>query len=273
MAVYNGDRVNWVEQAVNSILQQTLDAFVFVIVIDGTILAELMELLLAFSERDSRIVLLQNETNIGLAASMNKAIEWGFCISPKYFVRMDADDVSKPERLERQISYLQHHEHVAVLGSGLTEIDEEGNKVGARVMPASHKKIVRMLPRRCTLNHPTVTIRYDVFAQGFRYDADLLNTQDYFLWITLASHGFVFRNLKERLLEFRRVNDFYKRRGFAKSVNEFKARIYAMKALRRFTLWNVTYACGVLCLRLMPAKVVKLAYKFDRLLLEKIIKH
>ena len=71
----------------------------------------------------------------------------------------------------------------------------------------------------------------------------------------------------------RRVNDFYKRRGLTKSLNEFKARFIAMRKLHRYSVFNTVYALAVLGLRLMPARVVKWAYKFDRILLEKIVKH
>ena len=116
-------------------------------------------------------------------------------------------------------------------------------------------------------------IRYNVFNDGHRYNGDLLNTQDYFFWITLASKGYIFRNLKDRLLKFRRVNNFYKRRGLSKSLNEFKARVYAITKLKQFSPYNFFYACGVLSLRLMPGKIVKLAYKLDRHLLERFGKH
>tara|TARA_B100002049_G_scaffold232803_1_gene212493 strand:- start:185 stop:1072 length:888 start_codon:yes stop_codon:yes gene_type:complete len=273
MAVYSEDSAEWVNQAIVSILEQTYRNFLFVIIIDGDVSDAINDVVMACARSDSRVVVAKNTTNIGLAASMNRVIDWALSVSPVFFVRMDADDISRPQRLERQIAYLNKHQNVAVIGSALDEINERGVKVGARTMPASHKKIVRMLPRRCSLNHPTVTLRFAVFEEGFRYDATLRNTQDYFLWIELAAHGYVFRNLKEKLLAFRRVNDFYKRRGLSKSINEFKARILAMKKLKRYTLWNLTYACGVLFLRLMPGKVVKLAYQLDRHLLEKFIKH
>jgi len=112
-----------------------------------------------------------------------------------------------------------------------------------------------------------------VFEKGFTYDARLMNTQDYFLWVTLASNGFIFRNLKDRLLKFRRVNNFYKRRGLSKSINEFRARVFAMVKLRQLNAYNLFYACSVLLLRLMPGKIVKLAYKLDRQLLDRFGKH
>ncbi len=273
MAVYQADNVKWLREAIDSITKQTYTNFLFVIVIDGPVPQAISGVLNDAVKRDDRIILAQNSHNIGLASCMNAVIDFSMQFKPTFFVRMDADDISEEHRLLRQITYLKRHSNISVLGSALTEINESGFKVGARVMPASHKQIVRILPRRCSLNHPTVVIRYNVFNDGHRYNGDLLNTQDYFFWITLASKGYIFRNLKDRLLKFRRVNNFYKRRGLSKSLNEFKARVYAITKLKQFSPYNFFYACGVLSLRLMPGKIVKLAYKLDRHLLERFGKH
>ena len=273
MAVYQADNAKWLREAIDSITKQTYINFLFVIVIDGPVPQAISGVLNDAVKRDDRIILTQNSHNIGLASCMNAVIDFSMQFKPTFFVRMDADDISEEHRLLRQITYLKRHSNISVLGSALTEINESGFKVGARVMPASHKQIVRILPRRCSLNHPTVVIRYNVFNDGHRYNGDLLNTQDYFFWITLASKGYIFRNLKDRLLKFRRVNNFYKRRGLSKSLNEFKARVYAITKLKQFSPYNFFYACGVLSLRLMPGKSVKLAYKLDRHLLERFGKH
>ena len=273
MAVYQADNAKWLGEAIDSITKQTYTNFLFVIVIDGPVPQAISGALNDAVKRDDRIILAQNSHNIGLASCMNAVIDFSMQFKPTFFVRMDADDISEEHRLLRQITYLKRHSNISVLGSALTEINESGFKVGARVMPASHKQIVRILPRRCSLNHPTVVIRYNVFNDGHRYNGDLLNTQDYFFWITLASKGYIFRNLKDRLLKFRRVNNFYKRRGLSKSLNEFKARVYAITKLKQFSPYNFFYACGVLSLRLMPGKIVKLAYKLDRHLLERFGKH
>ena len=273
MAVYQADNAKWLREAIDSITKQTYINFLFVIVIDGPVPQAISGVLNDAVKRDDRIILAQNSHNIGLASCMNAVIDFSMQFKPTFFVRMDADDISEEHRLLRQITYLKRHSNISVLGSALTEINESGFKVGARVMPASHKQIVRILPRRCSLNHPTVVIRYNVFNDGHRYNGDLLNTQDYFFWITLASKGYIFRNLKDRLLKFRRVNNFFKRRGLSKSLNEFKARVYAITKLKQFSPYNFFYACGVLSLRLMPGKIVKLAYKLDRHLLERFGKH
>lgn len=274
MSTYEADKPEWVRHAIESVCEQTYKDFIFLIIVDGSVPAATTAMLLEFANRDPRLLIAQNSQNMGLAACMNLAIDWAVTQPGiAYFFRMDADDACLPERLEKQISFLDKHHDVDVLGTGLTEVNESDTPVGARVMPASHDIIVRMLPRRCTLNHPTVAIRMNIFHDGFRYDARRLNTQDYFLWIELAANGYQFRNLREKLLRFRRVNDFYKRRGLTKSLNEFKARFVAMRKLHRYSVLNTFYALAVLGLRLMPSRIVKWAYKFDRLLLEKIVKH
>ena len=272
MSVYEKDKLAWVEQAIASILSQSYQDFLFVIVIDGPVDSGLRALILNAAKHDSRLVILENTTNLGLAASMNVVINWSLSLQPKYFFRMDSDDYSETHRLAKQVHYLEQHQNVAVVGSSLLEINEHGDPVGIRLMPVTHQSIIKGLPRRCTLNHPTVAIRFDVFRDGFRYRESLANTQDYFLWIELAANGYVFRNLKDTLLKFRRVNDFYKRRGLSKSINEFKARWFAMITLKRLSPLNMIYSWAVLLLRLMPSPVIKLAYRLDRHMLERFFK-
>jgi glycosyltransferase involved in cell wall biosynthesis len=273
MAVYKQDRIEWVTEAVNSILTQTFREFVLVVVIDGDINDDIKTFLIEAADQSNKMMLVEHRVNVGLSACMNFVIDWGIDHKPRYFFRMDADDISSASRLEKQISYLDVNPHISILGTALTEINELGVAVGKRKLPLNHGDIVKFLPKRCSINHPTVAIRFNVFEQGHRYREALRNTQDYFFWTDLAVANFKFANLGEKLLQFRRVNDFYKRRGLNKSLNEFKARFYAMRQLKRYSIGNIFYAFAVLLLRLMPSKLVKLAYKLDRFLLDKKVKH
>ncbi|GLX81277.1 glycosyltransferase [Thalassotalea eurytherma] len=264
MSVYHGDKLKWIKEAVNSILEQTYRDFIFVIVIDGDVDKQTLNYLKQLCLAVDNMFAYQGVTQAGLSTCMNFAIDYGLKINARYFFRMDADDKSLPTRLEKQVNYFSEKSHVDVLGSALIEIDEQGQKVGARKFPEHHDLLVKILPLRCPLNHPTVAIRFSVFEQGFRYNPMHLNTQDYFFWVTLASAGFKLANIREPLLEYRRVQGFYKRRGKDKSINEFKARLFAMKTLKRYNIKTLTYAYFVLGLRMMPSFVIKLAYKFDR---------
>jgi glycosyltransferase involved in cell wall biosynthesis len=275
MAVYSGDKLAWVEEAVYSLVCQTYEHHISIIVIDGDISDDMLTYLLNISRLVDNVLLVRGSFNKGLSACMNFAVDWTLATvkTAKYFFRMDADDISDPKRLEQQIAFLQKHPKISILGSGLFEVNEQGKKVGQRKLPKKHNEIIRFLPKRAAINHPTVAIRINVFEQGFRYREDLMNTQDYFFWADLAAAGFKFANLSEKLLKFRRVNNFYKRRGLGKSLNEFKARFYTMKVLHKYSLGNILYAFAVLALRLMPSRVVKVAYKVDRYLLSKKVIH
>lgn len=264
MSVYAGDKLEWVKQSVESILAQSYTNFIFFIVIDGDVEEALLTYLLELSDNQGNIMVAKGNKQRGLSTCMNFAIDYGLKINARFFFRMDADDKSMSTRLEKQVNYFSDKTNVDILGSALIEIDEQGQKVGARKFPEHHDLLVKILPLRCPLNHPTVAIRFSVLEQGFRYNPEHLNTQDYFFWVTLASAGFKLANIREPLLEYRRVQGFYKRRGKDKSINEFKARLFAMKTLKRYNIKTLTYAYFVLGLRMMPSFVIKLAYKFDR---------
>ncbi len=273
MSVYEKDRFDWLEAAVESILNQDYEEFHFYIVIDGSVEKKIHEYLVSVASFDERVSLYQASSNLGLSSAMNFIINLIQNSSIEYFFRMDADDISIAHRLSTQIAYLDNYKNIDVLGSALIEVDEKGQIVGRRKLPLTHGDIVKFLPKRCSMNHPTVVLRTKLFTAGFRYNEGLRNTQDYFLWATLVASGYRFANLSQELIQFRRVNNFYKRRGLSKSLNEFKARWYTMKTLRRVSVGNILYACCVLFLRFMPAKLVKIAYKIDRHLLEWWVKH
>ena len=267
MSVYKNDRAEWVQQAVESVLNQTFPPDLFVIVLDGDVSDGISIYLAQVEKKHTNLALVHGMKNQGLSVCMNYIIDMTLPLKPKYFFRMDADDICVPHRFEKQITLLDKHHEVDVLGSALWEVDEQGNRAGIRRLPLTHSKLLSSFSRRCPINHPTVVIRYDVFERGHRYMPNILNTQDYFLWIALAKDGCKFANVKEPLLHFRRINGFYKRRGRGKSVNEFKARLLAMELLSQRSLQNYSYALLVLSLRMMPAWGIKLAYKVDRFLL------
>lgn len=267
MSVYINDRLEWVTQAIESVLKQTIPPDLFMVVIDGKVSDDISLYLTKIEKEYVNLMLVHGIKNQGLSACMNHIINITLPLKPKYFFRMDADDICVLHRFEKQINLLEKHQDVDILGSALWEVDEQGNRAGIRRLPLSHTKLLQAFSRRCPINHPTVAIRYNVFERGHRYLVAMRNTQDYFLWITLANDGCKFANVKEPLLHFRRINGFYKRRGRGKSVNEFKARLLAMDLLSQKSIKNYCYALFVLALRMMPSWIIKLAYKADRFLL------
>lgn len=195
MAVYNGGHV--VEAAIESILAQTYSDWDALLINDGS-LDGTGRILESFSRRDSRIVVLQNPSNCGLAACMNTG--WrqarGLLIA-----RMDADDISLPERLEHQVLFMKSHPDVDVLGTGAEVVDESGRTLGVALRPEYHGELVRRMYKEAPFIHPSVMVRRNLFESLHGYDERLRRSQDTDLWLR-AYRSSRFHNLQEPLIRY-----------------------------------------------------------------------
>ena len=117
MATYNAQ--DYIRPAIESILNQTLKNFEFFIIDDGSS-DSTKEIIADFAAKDSRVIPIYNEDNLGQPRSRNKAIELA---KGEFIAIMDADDISLPLRLERQVKYLQAHPNVVLVGTLASEIE------------------------------------------------------------------------------------------------------------------------------------------------------
>lgn len=193
MSVYK-EPLDWVQQSIDSILQQTFSSFEFIIINDNPDRKDLHDFLENKRTIDSRIVIVHNEENIGLTKSLNKALK---IVQGEYVARMDADDISYPERFERQLEYMEIHKNVGVCGS---YIDFFGDKKGQGKYPIVHENIF-LFVENC-FAHPTVFIRARLLKQ-YKYDESYKVSQDLALWIKLYAEGVEFGNLPIALLKYR----------------------------------------------------------------------
>jgi len=195
MPVHNGGE--YLAPAVESILGQTLEDFEFIIVNDGSTDATAATLE-EYQFRDPRIR-VHHETRAGLVASLNRG-----CADARagYIARMDADDVAFPDRLARQVEFLDRHPRVAVVGSAVVRIDGAGRELKRSVSPTSHAAIVDALKEYTPFTHPSVMFRADAFAAVGRYRLAYGPAEDYDLWVRL-SEGYELANLAEPLLYYR----------------------------------------------------------------------
>ncbi len=194
MAVYNGER--YLAEAVDSILNQTFSDFEFIIIDDAS-----QDNTPAILEKyhDSRIVRLKNDTNAGLSASLNHGIE---VARGSYVARMDADDISHPERLDRQYNRLVVDPELDVLGTAYVEITNQGLIIEEASPPTTHSLIVWNLLLHNVMAHPSIMMRRDAVLTIGGYNPAFRLSQDYELWTRLALKG-RFANLPERLLKHR----------------------------------------------------------------------
>lgn len=193
MACYNVEKT--VARAIDSILTQTEQDFEFIIVEDssqdGTV-----SILGQYEQIDSRIRVLHNPVNKGLAYSLNRAIRQA--VAP-FIARMDADDVSLPERFARQLAYLDNNPHIDVLGTATRLIDENGQTIGEVILPTTHEQIVRQRYLRPLFIHPSVLFRQRFFATYGYYDEQLRRTEDLDLWLRARSKA-TYGNLPDVLI-------------------------------------------------------------------------
>ena len=193
MPVYNGSK-EFLSQAIESILNQTLKNFEFLIIDDGSTDPQINETILSYN--DKRIKYLYKE-NSGVADSLNFGIKQA---KGEYIARMDADDISLPERFEKQIAFLQSHPEVSLLGSWVEIFSKTGIKIWKTI---SEPKLFDFLIGS-QLAHPVVMWRKKDFEEKkLKYDKNLVCSQDYDLWIRVSKAGLKIINLQEVLLKRR----------------------------------------------------------------------
>lgn len=174
MPAYNAEK--YIAEAIDSILAQTFGDFEFIILNDDSG-DRTEEIILSYD--DPRIVYLKNEKNLGVAATLNK----GLAIAKgEYIARMDADDISHPQRFAKQLARMQADENVAVCGSGVMLF-------GADIEPstrvfAQDPKIMKVeMFFSCGLAHPSVMLRTDMIRELGGYDPNFNGMEDYELWV------------------------------------------------------------------------------------------
>jgi len=191
MSVYNGEK--HLRGSIESILNQTFTDFEFIIVNDGSTDASL-EIIKSYD--DARIRTINNEKNIGLTKSLNKATKKA---RGEYIARQDADDISLPNRLELQLEFLEKHPDVALLGTGIYVIDEKGDKIEKRIMHPNPKK---SLLKGNRFIHGSVMLRRSVIDELGAYNETLKYSQDYELWLRMSKKYDV-RNVTAPLYKLR----------------------------------------------------------------------
>lgn len=200
MSVYNGER--YVAEAIQSILGQTETRFEFLMVNDGSsdASASIMD---RYAAQDNRIRVI-HQSNRGLVASLNLLLDEA---QAPLVARMDADDVSRPERFARQLAYMTANPSIAVLGTNTDELDADGTFFPCSdYHPALSADIRERLMVASTMCHPSVMMRRDMIRALGGYRAAFRHCEDYDLWLRVIEQHDM-ENMPDRLLLYRRSPD------------------------------------------------------------------
>ena len=193
MPVYNTNHA-YLRQAIESILSQTFEDFEFLILNDHSTDFQIEKIIKSF--QDVRIKYYNNKKNLGISGARNKLLDLA---QGEYLAIMDHDDISLPERLQKQVDYLDKHPYVGAVGSAHGHIGR--NDIFHR--PISNKKIRETIFFVCPLHHPTTMLRKEVLTQNnIRYEEDFTPAEDYLPWRRLRD-GTKLHNLPDVLFIYR----------------------------------------------------------------------
>ena len=225
MAAYNGGP--YLQQSIDSILQQTFRDFEFVIVDDAST-DDTPSIIRSYP--DKRIIAVTNNVNLGLTKSLNVGIR--HCRG-HYLARMDADDRMHPRRLEQQLEFMDRHTDIDVLGCRVCAFPDTVITDGFQRYldwinrSLTHAAIVADLFRESPLAHPSVMIRWEALDKTGGYRA-FDGPEDYDLWLRMARHGARFAKLDACLLDWRvsaaslsRTDQRYRRDAFRRLAWQF----------------------------------------------------
>lgn len=249
-SVYRNDNPVHFRTAIESVtVRQTLKPDEVVLVVDGPVPDALDREIKALAEEIPQMVVIRLEKNSGLGIALRTGMEHA---SNELVARMDSDDISAPDRFEKQIAYMEQHPECDLLGGQISEfIDDESNVVGKRVVPCKHDEILMWLKGRCPFNHMSViALRTHVLAVGNYSDWHF--NEDYYLWIRMAEAGCRFANLPDILVNVRVGRDMYARRGGWKY---FKSE----KGLQDYMLKRDMISLPRYCLNVLGRFVIQIA--------------
>ncbi|EGQ8605200.1 glycosyltransferase [Vibrio parahaemolyticus] len=201
MAIYK-EPISWVISSLNSLKNQTCQDFEYIIVLDNPKRKEeISQLIDELDISSDRLVLICNEVNLGLTKSLNIGLK---CCRGKFIARLDADDISKEERFEKQIDFMESNPNLVVSYSLVTYINEVGDVLFDSWLPKSSGKVLDSLDKINLIAHPSVMMRKDyLIDNNVKYNEDYVRAQDKALWKELVSKGADFGMIREPLIFYR----------------------------------------------------------------------
>lgn len=200
MPVYNAG--DFLVDAIESILNQTYQNFEFIIINDNST-DNSWEIIKKYQKKypkKIKAINLKRTLNRGGDACANYGLK---IAKGKYIARMDADDISHPQRLEKQVDFLERNKHIFLLGSNAKVIDKKGKIIGNKLVPQTNEEIYQSFFTFNPIIHPSVMYRRSIEKKRFFYPKKFSANNDYYVFFKLICQNYKFANLKEKLLYYR----------------------------------------------------------------------
>lgn len=256
MSIYAKDKPEYLEISIDSMLNQTVAPEQFVLVVDGPISKELRQLICAYQNDNAELfTIVPLKHNGGLGHALNIGLK--YCRN-ELVARMDADDISLPERCEKELKCFCEEKMLDICGCNLDEFSgEPKNIVTSRLVPSEYEQIKRFMRRRQAFNHATVIYKKAAVIRAGGYET-LKRKEDFDLFSRMLTQGNYAKNIEESLYLCRVDKNGYRRR---KSWDNLKSAVYVYaRHLKRkgCTLLDFLIICGAEALFLvLPDSMMK----------------
>jgi len=252
MATKNGEQ--YMERAMESLIAQTIEDIQIIVVDDGS--TDNTAKILEQYKSKYHITVLSNSKSMGLAYSLNLALQYA---DGEYVARMDDDDISLSERLEREVSFLQKNTEYDFVGSGAEMFDENG--VFGQWQPQKEISLKDLFKGNVYI-HPTVVFRTAVLKSvgGYSTDFKMNRIEDWNLWMNLYYKNFKGVNIQEVLFKYRETSDSFKKRDFKRRINQFNMLRFWR---RRMNLKGIYYFLPTIPLikGIVPQRLIQIYHK------------
>lgn len=260
ISVYKKEKAEYLKQALQSIITQILKPSEIVIVKEGLLTKELDKCIENFQKQDPKLFkILAFKENRGLGLALRDGVK---ACKYEYIARMDSDDISKPDRFEKQFNYIQKHPETALLGTWITEFSKNEKKPDTVTkLPCTYQEIIKFAKRRNPLRHVTVVFKKSAVIQSGNY-RDFLWFEDYDLFVRMLQKGYIAANIPEYIVNVRADQDMFARRGgwqYLKQDYKFQKQLLETKFIGKTDfIINITIRSIV---RLIPNKLRSYLYK------------
>jgi len=265
MSVYAGENPCCLDEALCSIWdQQTLKPGQIVLVKDGPLTEELDNCINVWKQKSNNILtVVELPENVGLGAALNSGLSQ---CQYELVARMDSDDVSLPNRFEKQVDFLKLNPDIVLLSGYISEFKSvPDDACYIRKVPTDSKEIVKHLKWRNAFNHVTVIFKKSAVISVGGYNDELTYFEDYDLWIRLVQANYKVGNIPELLVNVRTGNNMIGRRhGLAYAKKELS--FFGLQKERGF-ISGIEYCLLILLripLRLIPINILIILYQFLR---------
>lgn len=258
MPICYKEKVQYVEESLKSLLNQTLMPNQIVIIEDGKLTQGLYELLEKYKKMYPNLIeTYATENNIGSGLATRYGVQK--CRN-EYIARMDSDDIALPDRFEKQVRVLEENRNVDLLGGYIAEYDEKMEKmITLRKVPLEMPEIKKYIKSQCPTNHMTIIIKKEALIKCGNYRD--MKMEDYDVCIRMLKNGYTIKNIDEVLCNVRTGKPMYKRRSGVKQIRnviKIEKELLEYKIINKFEfIYNIIIRS---IFAMIPANLKKIIY-------------